>query len=106
MEAERLLKTALDAWRKAHPRLAEWAKLAIPEGLTMFDVPAAHRIRLRTTTGLKRIKRKLRRRTRGTCISPNPDACLHPVSALARRTRRRMDDQQGLSHPQHVTQAS
>ena len=54
-EAERLLKAALDTWRKEHPKLAEWAETAIPESLTVFDFPAAHRIRLRTTNGLERI---------------------------------------------------
>jgi len=82
MEAERLLKSALDAWRKEHPKLAAWAEAAIPEGLTVFDFPAAHRIRLRTTNGLERINRELRRRTRVASIFPNTDSCLRLVSAL------------------------
>ncbi|GAB4304670.1 MAG: hypothetical protein Fur0034_21690 [Desulfuromonadia bacterium] len=48
-EAERLLKITLDAWRKEHPRLAQWAEDAIPESLTVFDFPASHRVRVRTT---------------------------------------------------------
>jgi hypothetical protein len=39
----------LEAWRKDHPKLAEWAEVAVPESLTVFDFPAAHRVRLRTT---------------------------------------------------------
>lgn len=81
-EAERLLKSALEAWRKEHPKLAEWAELAVPESLTVFDFPAAHRIRLRTTNGLERINRELRRRTRVASIFPNTDSCLRLVSAL------------------------
>lgn len=81
-EAERLLKTALDAWRKEHPKLAEWAETALAEGLTVFDFPAGHRVRLRTTNGLERINRELRRRTRVASIFPNPDSCLRLVSAL------------------------
>lgn len=49
MEAERLLRSALEAWREEHPKLAEWAEVAVPESLTVFDFPAAHRVRLRTT---------------------------------------------------------
>ena len=82
MEAERLLKTALEVWRKEHPQLAQWAEEAIAEGLTVFDFPAAHRVRLRTTNGLERINRELRRRTRVASIFPNPDSCLRLVSAL------------------------
>ena len=60
----------------------EWAELAVPESLTVFDFPAAHRIRLRTTNGLERINRELRRRTRVASIFPNTDSCLRLVSAL------------------------
>ena len=42
-EAERLLRITLEVWRKEHPKLAEWAETAIPESLTVFDFPAAHR---------------------------------------------------------------
>jgi len=48
-EAERSLKLALESWRKEHPKLAEWAKTAVAESLTVFDPLAAHRIRLRIT---------------------------------------------------------
>ncbi len=82
MEAERLLKTALEIWRKEHPQLAQWAEEAIAEGLTVFDFPAAHRVRLRTSNGLERINRELRCRTRVASIFPNPESCLRPVSAL------------------------
>lgn len=81
-QAEQLLKTALEVWRKEHPKLAVWAEEAIPEGLTVFDFPAAHRVRLRTTNGLERINRELRRRTRVASIFPNPDSCLRLISAL------------------------
>lgn len=66
---------ALDARRKAHPKLAEWAEAAILESLTVFDFPAAHRIRLRATRGLERINRL-------ASIIPDPDCCLRLLSAL------------------------
>ena len=50
--------------------------------LIKVDFSAAHRVRLRTTNGLERINRELRRRTRVASIFPNPDSCLRLISAL------------------------
>jgi transposase-like protein len=50
--------------------------------LTGLDFHAAHRVCLRTTNGLERINRELRRRTRVASIFPNPDSCLRLISAL------------------------
>jgi transposase-like protein len=77
-----LLGEALAQWRKEHGKLAQWAEEAVPESLTVFAFPAEHRVRLRTTNGLKRINRELRRRTRVTSIFPNPESCLRLISAL------------------------
>jgi hypothetical protein len=49
-----LLREALAQWRKEHAKLAQWAEAAVAESLTVFDFPAEHRVRLRTTNGLER----------------------------------------------------
>ncbi|NYW24379.1 IS256 family transposase, partial [Escherichia coli] len=82
IEAERLLRESLAQWRQEHPKLAQWAEESVVESLTVFDFPAEHRVRLRTTNGLERINRELRRRTRVASIFPNPESCLWLVSAL------------------------
>ncbi len=81
-EAERLLHQAIEAWRKEHPKLAQWAEENILEGLTVFSFPASHRTRLRTTNGLERINREIKRRTRVASIFPHSNSCLRLVSAL------------------------
>ena len=48
----------------------------------MFDYPPAHRVRMRTTNGLERINRELKRRTRVVSMFPNAASCLRLVSAL------------------------
>ena len=81
-EAQRLLQQAIELWRKDAPRLAQWAESALPDGFTVFDYPPAHRVRLRTTNGLERINREIKRRTRVASIFPNAASCLRLVSAL------------------------
>ena len=82
IEAERLLKQALEIWAKEAPKLAEWAEENLPMGFAVFDLPMGHRTRLRTTNGLERINRELKRRTRVVSIFPNAASCLRLVSAL------------------------
>ena len=82
IEAERLLKQALEIWAKEAPKLAEWAEENLPMGFAVFDLPVGHRTRLRTTNGLERINRELKRRTRVVSIFPNAASCLRLVSAL------------------------
>lgn len=82
LEAKRLLDQALDQWRKEAPKLAEWAEVNLQEGFAVFAFPASQRVRLRTTNGLERINREIKRRTRVASIFPNPASCLRLVSAL------------------------
>lgn len=85
-EAERLLKHAIEAWRTEAPKLAEWAEENLAEGFTVFKFPPGHRVRLRTTNGLERINREIKRRTRVASIFPNTASCLRLVSALLAET--------------------
>lgn len=81
-EANRLLKRAIELWATTHPKLAAWAEANIPDGFAVFALPASHRVRCRTTNGLERINREIKRRTRVASIFPNTASCLRLVSAL------------------------
>ena len=81
-EAERLLRQAIEAWKAEAPKLAQWAEENLPEGFAVFELPHAQRVRLRTTNGLERINREIKRRTRVASIFPNTASCLRLVSAL------------------------
>lgn len=54
----------------------------IPEGLMIFSFPAAHRRLVRTTNGVERLHREIRRRARVMSIFPNQASCLRLVSAM------------------------
>lgn len=81
-EAERLLQQTLSHYQSTASRLAQWMEQALPEGFTVFALPAAHRRLLRTTNALERVNQEVRRRTRVVGIFPHPDSCLRLVSAI------------------------
>lgn len=67
---------------KSAPKLAAWLEENVPESLTVFRLPAAHRQRLRTTNMLERLNRELKRRTRVATLFPNTDSLLRLVTAI------------------------
>ena len=67
-----LLNMAVQGWGSTHPRLAAWAQENIPE----------HRVRMRTTNGLERVNKELKRRTRVATLFTNTAGCLRLISAL------------------------
>jgi len=81
-EAAALLVKTVQKYAKTVPRLSTWLETAIPEGLTVFAFPAAHRRLLRTTNGVERLNKEIRRRTRVVSIFPNEASCLRLVSAI------------------------
>jgi putative transposase len=80
--AEQYLQKTIEKYAKSASNLARWLEASIPEGLTVFDFPAAHRRLIRTTNGLERVSREVKRRTRVVGIFPNEAACLRLVSAI------------------------
>lgn len=81
-EAEALLDRMVQKYTHSASRLATWMEENIPEGLTVFTFPERHHRRLRTTNGLERLNREIRRRSRIVTIFPNEASCLRLVSAL------------------------
>jgi len=81
-EAERLLKLAIEKYRDSAPRLAEWMERSVPEALTVFTRPSAHRRRLRTSNMLERLNKEILRRTRVATLFPNEASLLRLVSAV------------------------
>jgi transposase-like protein len=73
-------------YAKTASKLATWLETAIPEGLTVLNLPAAHRTRLRTVNALERLNQDIRRRTRVVGVFPNEASCLRLVTALAMET--------------------
>jgi len=81
-EAQRLLEIALQKYQPLASRLSQWLEDNIPEGLTVFAFPASHRRLIRTTNGLERLTREIRRRSRVIGIFPNEASSLRLVTAV------------------------
>ena len=81
-EAQRRLKDTATRYHKTAPALACWLEENIPEALTVLAVPAAHRRRLRTSNGLERLNKEIKRRTRVATLFPNDASLLRLVSAV------------------------
>lgn len=84
--AQEYLKKTLEKYRKTASKLADWMESNIPEGLTVFSFPAAHRRLIRTNNGLERLNREIKRRTRVVSIFPNEASCLRLISAILLET--------------------
>jgi len=82
VEAERRLRQVVEGYRAGAPRLSSWIEENVPEGLTVFELPADHRVRLRTTHSLELLNKTLKRRTRVAALFPNAAAVLRLVSAV------------------------
>ena len=94
--ATETLDKELAAWRKEHPKLAEWAETAITASLTVFDFPAAHRIRLRTTRPYTHQPRAAPTHPPGQPL-PQPGFLPAPRLRSPRRTRRRVRPTRSIS---------
>ena len=81
-EANEQLRKCIDKYAKPVPKLADWMEKNIPEGLTVFAFPEAHRRLLRTSNSLERLNKEVRRRTRVVGLFPNEAACLRLISGV------------------------
>jgi transposase-like protein len=81
-EATRRLREVVERYQKSAPQLAAWIEENVPEALTVLTVPVAHRKRLRTSNGLERLNKEIKRRTRVATLFPNEASLLRLASAV------------------------
>lgn len=64
IKADEYLQKADQKYAVSDPSLSAWMEENLAEGLTVFDFPRGHRRFIRTTNGLERVNKEIRRRTR------------------------------------------
>lgn len=82
LEADRLLKMAIEKYEKDMPQLAKWMEDNLAEGLMVFEFPLSYRRRLRTANIAERVNEEIRRRTRVARIFPNVASCERLAGAV------------------------
>ena len=82
LAAEQRLKQIVTHYTKSAPKLARWMEENLPQGFTVFTLPAAHHKRMRTSNALERVNQELKRRTHVARLFPNESSLLRLISAL------------------------
>ena len=80
--AQEALQTTMAKYQKTAPKLSVWLEGNFVEGFTIFDLPAEHRRRLRTSNLLERLNKEIKRRTRVATLFPGEESLLRLVSAV------------------------
>ena len=72
----------VEKYASSASRLSAWLWDNVSEGLTCFAFPPEHRRRIRTSNGVERLTREIRRRSRVAVLFPNEASCLRLVTAV------------------------
>ena len=82
MAAQKALGEAVETLGRRSPRVAALLDQHGEEILAAYQLPEAHRKRMRSTNMLERVNQEIKRRTRVIRIFPNAQACVRLVSTL------------------------
>ena len=75
-------RRAIEMYCKRAPEFARWLEGNIDEGLTVFQFPLEHRKKLRTSNGIERVNKEIKRRTRVAVLFPNTASALRLVTGI------------------------
>lgn len=75
-------RRAIEKYQKRAPEFAKWLEENIDEGLTVFQFPNEHRKRIRTSNGIERVNKEIKRRTRVAVLFPNKESALRLVTGV------------------------
>jgi transposase-like protein len=75
-------RRAVEKYQKRAPEFARWLEANVDEGLTVFQFPQEHRKKLRTSNGIERVNKEIKRRTRVAVLFPNPASALRLVTGV------------------------
>ena len=80
--SEARLASFIKSYSETQPKLAEWAETSLPEGFTVFSLPAAHRTKTRTSNACETYNSQIKRCTRVVGLFPNEHSLLRLVTGV------------------------
>lgn len=80
--AREMIKRAIDKYKKRAPEFTKWLEENIEEGLTIHQLPKGHWRKLRTSNGMERVNKEIKRRTRVAVLFPNKESALRLVTGV------------------------
>jgi transposase-like protein len=80
--AQEMKRLAVEKYQKRAPEFAKWLEENIDEGLTVYQFPQEHRKRIRTSNGIERLNKEIKRRTRVAVLFPNKESALRLVTGV------------------------
>lgn len=80
--AHEMKRRAIEKYRKRAPEFAKWLEENVDEGLTIYRFPKEHWRKIRTSNGMERVNREVKRRTRVAVLFPNKESALRLVTGV------------------------
>lgn len=80
--AREVARRAVEKYQKRAPEFAKWLEANIEEGLTVYRFPKEHWKKIRTSNGIERVNREIKRRTKVAVLFPNKESALRLVTGV------------------------
>jgi len=80
--AREMKRRAVEKYQKRAPEFAKWLEENVDEGLTVYQFPREHWRKIRTSNGIERLNKEIKRRTRVAVLFPNKESALRLVTGV------------------------
>jgi len=80
--AQEAAKSIGNRFQESAPEFVKWLEDNIEEGFTCYQFPEKHRKKIRTSNGMERINREIKRRTRVAVLFPSAESALRLVTGI------------------------
>jgi putative transposase len=80
--ASEMKRRAIEKYKTRAPEFASWLEENVEEGLAVYQIPKEHWRKLRTSNGIERVNKEIKRRTRVAVLFPNKESALRLVTGV------------------------